>query len=341
MSHEHFICLTEWVENLERENRRLRRFVKISTVGAVLVLLAGAHHAEDARVVEAERFLLHDAEGKIRASLQIMPGGGPALSLYDGQSLRRAFIGLEPDGSPGIGLTSDGSTGIGLKIKPDGARLLGIIGPNGKDRATLGLSPEGNAVLRLAGDDGRGGLGLIAKGDGLGGVTIADRDQNDRLMLWCAKDGLPNIVLKDPNGDDRIRMAVEEDDSAALALFDRGGAGSIGLLATPSGTLGLTLFDRQGKDRLGLGLTKENSLGLGLRDRDGVDRLGVGLRAAGTPAITACDASGKILFRARRRLLPRSEHLRNDGSPRLLAVPPKSIAAAALRPRGLRSLAYL
>lgn len=52
------------------------------------------------KVVEAERFLLRDAKGRVRARLTVMGDGRPVLGLYDRNGTRRATLGLKKDGAP-------------------------------------------------------------------------------------------------------------------------------------------------------------------------------------------------------------------------------------------------
>jgi hypothetical protein len=81
------------------------------------------------RTVEAEEFILRDADGKVRARLASLPDG-THLDLYDGGGTRRASLGVT-------------ATGVGLAFYD----------PDGKPQATLGSGPAGVAV-RQSGPSG-------------------------------------------------------------------------------------------------------------------------------------------------------------------------------------------
>ncbi|MFQ5987098.1 MAG: hypothetical protein ACE5KQ_07050 [Thermoplasmata archaeon] len=87
--------MLERLEILERQNRWLKR------VGVVVMVLAGAllliGQAQPKWKIEAERFVVKDANGKVRAELG-MAGYGPALVLYDGDGTRRAALGIAQKG---------------------------------------------------------------------------------------------------------------------------------------------------------------------------------------------------------------------------------------------------
>lgn len=88
----------ERLENLERQNRRFKRAGLAAMVLAGATLLIG--QATSQWKVEAERFVLKDTDGKIRAELG-MAGHGPLLALYDKDGARRAVFGIAERG-PGI-----------------------------------------------------------------------------------------------------------------------------------------------------------------------------------------------------------------------------------------------
>ncbi len=73
--------LAQRVEKLEKANRRLKLagVLALALVGCLLLLGV----ASPKRTVEAEKFLLRDANGKIRASLDVVGLEGPMLFLLD------------------------------------------------------------------------------------------------------------------------------------------------------------------------------------------------------------------------------------------------------------------
>ena len=87
------------LDHLERENRRVKR---IALVAAALTLVSLLHLAvpvgtAQVRTIEAERFVLRDRSGVVRAQLSISPPSGAAeLSFNDEEG--RALISM-----PGAG----------------------------------------------------------------------------------------------------------------------------------------------------------------------------------------------------------------------------------------------
>src|SRR4051794_27808997 len=72
--------LTERVERLERENRSWRWLGTAVLIGATALIAGGA---DQTKVIEAERILLREKGGKIRAVLEVKDDGTPHLALFD------------------------------------------------------------------------------------------------------------------------------------------------------------------------------------------------------------------------------------------------------------------
>ena len=68
------------LEALENANRRLRRGGVVAVLLASALVLTGALPSGNTRVaVEAERFVLRDASGRVRAALGLRGDGSPSL----------------------------------------------------------------------------------------------------------------------------------------------------------------------------------------------------------------------------------------------------------------------
>ena len=125
--------------------------------------------AEEAKVVEAERFVLRDTDGRIRAELGAGEAGSIGLKLYDRQSRCRIELFVAKDGVPGMQLWDEnemprvilaldrdepyiaapslsltakgGSAGVLLSVAPDGSPSIDFM----KDRKVfLGIPEYGN-----------------------------------------------------------------------------------------------------------------------------------------------------------------------------------------------------
>ena len=80
------------LEKLETQNLRLKRVgFAILVLGGIALLMGQAKPGQIAQLVEAERFVLRDANGKTRADLGFEEGA-PSLALFDGQGSRRVSI---------------------------------------------------------------------------------------------------------------------------------------------------------------------------------------------------------------------------------------------------------
>jgi len=112
--------------------------------GALFLLLTACGLAEQpakpqaaGKVVEAEKFVLRDAEGKVRAELGFRDGE-PGLVLRDGQGKPRTRLAVLADGSSSITLYDKEGTGRAvLRVKPDGEPQVDFQDKHGKVRAGL------------------------------------------------------------------------------------------------------------------------------------------------------------------------------------------------------------
>src|SRR5437773_1783635 len=73
--------ISERLEKLERENRRLKRAAMASLLIAASIIFMG--QAQRRRTLEAESFILKDANGRPRGELAMDFGSRPTLTLRD------------------------------------------------------------------------------------------------------------------------------------------------------------------------------------------------------------------------------------------------------------------
>src|SRR5690349_20236861 len=93
--------LVERIERLERENRRLRRAGGAVAVVLAVVTLGGAYTASERfRTIEAERFVLRDREGRVRAMLVVNSTGKAVLGFADTAGTYHLSMGVLPGGAP-------------------------------------------------------------------------------------------------------------------------------------------------------------------------------------------------------------------------------------------------
>jgi hypothetical protein len=173
------------VDQLERDNQQLRR--RTATLGfavaAAFAMSAGAlTYAVTAgsRVVgavHAREFVLHDADGRVRASLGITAEGGSRLVLRDQAGSERLRMTLLSDGSPGLSFAdADGRSRIVLGFLPDETANLVLADRQGRTRAVLGLMPDESSTLVFADGHGEARIGLGVDQRGGAGLTMFESE---------------------------------------------------------------------------------------------------------------------------------------------------------------------
>lgn len=142
----------------------------VSSLTSILVTLAAMTFVIPQRaaaqspptVLVAERFVLQDPEGNVRALLQFGPDGEPVLAMRDHEGRPRVRIGIRPDGGPFV-----------LLHDPDFSR-----------RVALAIGREGEAQLVLREP----------------GTAIQAEDPRFRAGFFVTLDGTPAIELRDAQG---------------------------------------------------------------------------------------------------------------------------------------------
>jgi len=178
------IVLIERMEQIERENRRLRSAGRTMLVGMAILLgitfavfiYSGSFGAGVARNVTARQFTVLDSKGTSRGTWGIADDGAVRFILSDQAGRPRVRVSLLPDGSSGISLadTSDRKLLV-LGALPDLSTSFVMSDHGGVPRAVLGMSANGSANLVFADRDGATKAGLGVDGRGQGSFTLADR----------------------------------------------------------------------------------------------------------------------------------------------------------------------
>jgi hypothetical protein len=260
--------LTARVERLERESRRWRRLAAGSWLLVAALGLLGqaapprttpARPAPPGRAVEAERFVLRDARGRVGAVLG-WADDGPRLALYDAAGQPRAALDVGASGAPRLTLLdADGRTlRAALLIGPDGAPGLALFDAAARPRLAVALFAERGRARAGGGRRGpvpavavydetgafRATLGLLA-GD-VAGLDLADGRGGVRIALGVQPDGAPGLVLRDADGRGRAALAVLADGTPALNLNAEDGRARAALTLVTGRGAALALADRDG-----------------------------------------------------------------------------------------------
>jgi len=192
--------MIERIDRLERENHRLahrrsqsRRRVLALAASISTVVLVSTGLQKGPKTIEAERFILRDNDGRMRAE-QVIKEGSVSQTFFDKSGKPRLLTGIDDNGTMGIylfsekdklrlglSLDADGEAsllGYGkdddkprftLSVQPNGLPFLSLIDKNAKQRVGLGITPENSPQLSIS--DGNGNLLFFApepkfKGDG-------------------------------------------------------------------------------------------------------------------------------------------------------------------------------
>jgi hypothetical protein len=173
------------LDQLERDNRRLRRYVTSMLVVVAMVLGLGAALIwysvrsglpGSPLTVSARQYVLRDADGNVRGAWGLGEDGAVRLVLSDGDERQRVRLSLLKDGSAGLSFADSADRKLAVfGLLPDYTTNLALTDPAGIPRAVLGVSPNGSSNLVFADQSGntRAGLGVDTRG--MGTFTLAER----------------------------------------------------------------------------------------------------------------------------------------------------------------------
>ena len=173
------------LSDLERDNRRLRRYAGAMLVVVAMVLGLGAaliYYSVrsglpgSSQTLAARQFVLRDAEGTTRGAWGFSEDGSVRFVLSDASGRQRVRLSLLQDGSAGLSFADSADRKLAvLGLLADHTTNLALTDPAGIPRVVLGVSPNGSSNLVFADQSGstRAGLGVDSRG--LGTFTLADR----------------------------------------------------------------------------------------------------------------------------------------------------------------------
>jgi hypothetical protein len=178
----------ERLELLEREKRQLLIVVLVlfgTTLGAVAL---GTDLVRPARVAEAERFVLKDSRGRVRAQLGTDADGSPKLSLMDDRGRDQVALRGLTDADGSLELYDRGQLRVAMAASPGGTASLDFYDKSHRGRAGMYLWPDGTTEFGLrAGDKA---VELAAQPDGLAGLSVSDADGSVHGRMGSLPDDL-------------------------------------------------------------------------------------------------------------------------------------------------------
>jgi len=168
------------LDRLERENCWLKRIVALVLIGfAAVVLMGQAKPSKVAKVIEAEKFVVRDMSGKVRASLATDSDSRPTLNFYDTkekESMTMGFMGLTADGLPFLRLGGESGQG---RVAYLGVQGLALFDRNGKARVSLNTN---GPSLELYDDEAFVKLGsYVGQSRTTSFLVVLDKDQK---VIW-------------------------------------------------------------------------------------------------------------------------------------------------------------
>jgi hypothetical protein len=168
---------------------------------AVSVVLMGQGQSKD-KIIEAERIVLKDASGRLRAT--IGPEGsknGTMLEFCGKDGNRPVGLGILVDGENGMGSTfwlgstpnPKGADGGLLAVGSSAEASFSLFYGKGKtsNMGSLKAADEG-VLLTMSDEEGNVGSTLAS-----GKFALGDKDGHPRAGVFLAADGSPNFQLFD------------------------------------------------------------------------------------------------------------------------------------------------
>jgi hypothetical protein len=174
------------MDAVERNSRRVRRLgtfmmiavaVLLGVMTAIIVMAARRGLGGPvAPVAEANRFVIRDAQGRVRGVWGVTKDGGAHIVMSDSMGRERLRLQVLSDGSSGLALVDSANRSrVVLAALPDQTATLVLADRAGRTRTVLGLNASGASTVVFADRNGttRAGLGVDARG--FGALTLHER----------------------------------------------------------------------------------------------------------------------------------------------------------------------
>lgn len=289
------------IARLERTTRWARlAVVALTAAGITLAVSMGQSErgAGGGHVVEAERFVLRDATGAIRARLSADSQGRASLAILDKREKSRVALGVSADGAPVLvfGDADGRTTRLEMSIKPDGTTAIGLGDSTGKFRATMEVKGDGSSHVFLVDEKGLARTDIALLPDGSPLLAFSDPEGRIRARLSAdGSTGTPGLILMDDAGKPRASLGMSPDKTWGVTLVDTERNNRARLSLSPDGSPSLSLSDRQGRTRASLNVFAD-AANLLMYDKAGKSRAQLGVWPDGLPALNLFDPQGETLW---------------------------------------------
>lgn len=177
---------------VERKYRLLRRWVATMALMATASVLVGAGPL--GRVVEAESFVVKDAQGQMRALLTASVGA-PVLSLSDAAGKVRTELRVDPNGPKLVLFDGSGNPRAVLEARGPASVPTLLLYDGGKvARLVLGVD-EGQPFMSFADPAAKVRNAISAEG-----ISLLDANEVGRVSLVMRNSGGPGLFIGDTSG---------------------------------------------------------------------------------------------------------------------------------------------
>jgi len=144
--------IVQRMDQLERDNRRLKRFGGAGLAVLALLFLVGAG-VPGQRSIEAESFIVKDGAGKVRAVLGTAePYNAPGLVMYDQEGHPNILLHLTGDGDPGLWLYEKDSVRATMNAVGDRVHMQ-LYDTENRPRAVMTIHKDGAPSIELYDQD--------------------------------------------------------------------------------------------------------------------------------------------------------------------------------------------
>lgn len=214
------------LNRLERQNRALRYlFLLIFLIIAGVVLMGQSQTNE---TIQAQRFILTDADGTTRAMLSTNEQGGANLVLVDAKGKQRVNLGmtlsetllsmLDADAKVRTMLGTDNAHGTFLSINSANGRRRAELADN-KKGAGLSFFGPGEKSSTSLGEDASGSALVLSRPDLTEGIVLSARQQDASVSLIDPSGLMAALGNAQPPGPGEMNRYA----AASLVLFDKKG----------------------------------------------------------------------------------------------------------------------
>src|SRR5262245_12167299 len=145
----HSADLVQRIERLEWQSRLFKGAATVAALAVIAVVVMG-QAAPRTSTLEAQKFVLKDKTGKIRAVLGEGTDNEIGLLIYDGKQRPRAMIAMDDNDLPIIRVSDDAGRERVVLDSISGVRVEGN-GPRGSSACSTATSQRSSSSTRTAG----------------------------------------------------------------------------------------------------------------------------------------------------------------------------------------------